>query len=246
MIGLRARYLKTAILMKHSNGYDGVHPRAIQFIRYHARCLARRRSVPGMEVEDYEQDLVTDLLVRSRRFDPSRAGYPTFADRVIRHRVAELASSGKRKHQFECSLPDQAHLTLGENAAMWRRDDLPAVEQVDMAVDLRRFVESLTPDLRRCCAWLLAENRRAQANALGLHRSTLYETASKLRHLAMIAGLLKYLGPDSSNQRTVDKSHRPPIASGSRVNTRPIRETARPSGFIDGARTRPQFGEVGR
>jgi DNA-directed RNA polymerase specialized sigma24 family protein len=232
--------------MKHRNRYDGVDLRAIQFVRYHARRLAQRRSVPGMEVEDYEQDLVVDLLIRSHRFDPSRASYPTFADRIIRHRVAELTSAGKRKHLFECSLPDQAHPTLDEDPALGQRGELPAVEQVDMAVDLRRFVESLTPSLRRSCAWLLAENHRAQANALGLHRSTVYEAASKLRHLAVAVGLLQYLGPDSFGQRTVDNSYRPPIAPGSRVTTRPIRETARPSGFIDGARARLQFGEAGR
>jgi hypothetical protein len=32
-----------------------------------------------MELEDYEQDLITDLLIRERRFDAARAGYPTRA-----------------------------------------------------------------------------------------------------------------------------------------------------------------------
>lgn len=46
-----------------------------------------------MELEDYEQDLITDLLARDGRFDPVRAAYPTFADRVIRHRVSTLVEA---------------------------------------------------------------------------------------------------------------------------------------------------------
>jgi hypothetical protein len=42
--------------MEHRNRYEGVHVRAIEFIRYHARQLARHRAVPGMELEDYEQE----------------------------------------------------------------------------------------------------------------------------------------------------------------------------------------------
>jgi RNA polymerase sigma-70 factor (ECF subfamily) len=81
--------------MEHRNRYDGVHPRAIQFVRYHARQLARHHAVPGMELEDYEQDLITDLLIRERRFDAARAGYATFADRIIRHRVSTLSETGR-------------------------------------------------------------------------------------------------------------------------------------------------------
>jgi hypothetical protein len=82
--------------MEQSNRYDGVHPRAVQLIRYHARQLARLCAVPGMDISDYEQDLVVDLLERSDRFDPSRSSYPTFADRLIRKRVASLRESGAR------------------------------------------------------------------------------------------------------------------------------------------------------
>jgi hypothetical protein len=87
--------------MEHSNRYDGIHPRVVQFVRYHARKLARRRAMPGMELEDYEQDLITDLIARERRFDPARAAYPTFADRVIRHRVSTLIYLGLPRRRID-------------------------------------------------------------------------------------------------------------------------------------------------
>jgi hypothetical protein len=82
--------------MQSANRYDGVHPRAVKFIRFHARQLARHRAVPGLEIEDYEQEFMADLLERSVRFDSSRSSYPTFADRLIRNRVTSLLESGSR------------------------------------------------------------------------------------------------------------------------------------------------------
>ena len=103
--------------MEHSNRYDGVHPRAIQFVRYHARQLARHRAVPGMELEDYEQDLITDLIARERRFDPTRAAYPTFADRIIRHRVSTLIQAGLRMRRIEDQGPRAAAAEPGLETA---------------------------------------------------------------------------------------------------------------------------------
>jgi RNA polymerase sigma-70 factor (ECF subfamily) len=180
--------------MEHRNRYDGVHPRAIQFVRYHARQLARHRAVPGMELEDYEQDLIADLLVRERRFDPARAAYPTFADRVIRHRVATLIQAGLRMRRIEdhgsravTSEPKLEIQAEGSVGACCSED------WCSLCLDLERFVGQLPARLRRCCEWLLAENRRAAAAALGLHRSSLYEAAHDLKRLAIEAGLHLYL-----------------------------------------------------
>jgi hypothetical protein len=188
--------------MEHRNCYDGVHPRAIQFVRYHARQLARHRPVPGMDLEDYEQDLITDLLVRGRHFNPARAAYPTFADRVIRHRVATLIQAGLRMRRIgdqgpravaaEPSLETQADSSA---CACWSED------WCSLCLDLERFVGQLPARLRRCCEWLLAENRLAAAAELGLHRSSLYEAAHDLRRLAIAAGLNLYLqtGPSPTH-----------------------------------------------
>ena len=78
--------------MEHSNRYNGIDPRAVNTVRFHARRLTRRRAVPGMEVEDYEQDLTLDLLHRLKKYDSSRSGIATFIDRVVRHRSASLGS----------------------------------------------------------------------------------------------------------------------------------------------------------
>jgi hypothetical protein len=186
----------------HSNRYDGVHPRAVQFVRYHARQLARHRAVPGMELEDYEQDLITDLIARDPRFDRTRATYPTFADRVIRHRVSTLLQAGLRMRRVEDQRLGAA--AAGRNPETQVDSSAGAVLTEDwcsLGLDLERFLGQLPARLRRCCEWLVAENRQAAAAALGLHRSSLYEAAHDLRRLAIEAGLNLYLrtGPSPTH-----------------------------------------------
>ena len=185
--------------MEHSNRYDGLDPCAVKFIRYHARRLARRRTVPDMEVEDYEPDLVADLLARSPRFDPRRATYPTFADRVIRHRIATLIKAGVGPARVVEASP-LAESVEGEagTEALWPASMLPAEDRAALRVDLERFVQRLPIRLRRCCAWLATENRRAAAAALGLHRSALYDAARDLKRCATGADLHLYIGSGTS------------------------------------------------
>jgi hypothetical protein len=147
-----------------------------------------------MELEDYEQDLITDLFVRERRFDATRASYPTFADRVIRHRVATLIQAGLRMRRIEnqepravATEPDLETQADSCTCAGWTE------EWCSLCLDLERFIGQLPARLRRCCDWLLAENRLAAAAALGLHRSSLYEAAHDLRQRAIETGLHLYL-----------------------------------------------------
>ena len=91
--------------MKHNNRYDSLDPRAVRFVRHHARRLAQSRVKAAWDVEDYEQDLILDLLIRSRRFDEGRSSYATFADRVVRRRVATLFAEGASEQERPTTVP---------------------------------------------------------------------------------------------------------------------------------------------
>ena len=181
--------------MEQSNRYDGVHPRAVQFIRYHARQLASLCAVPGMDIADYEQELAADLLKRSDRFDPSRSSYPTFADRLIRRRVASLIQSGSHLRCASAGGHDDHAVVYSalETEGLWPTSHLLAHERTCLRLDLERFIEQLPIRLRHCCTWLMALNRRTAASAMGLHRSSLYEAAAELKQRAGEVGLDRYL-----------------------------------------------------
>ncbi|WP_188236207.1 sigma factor [Sphingopyxis sp. LK2115] len=79
--------------MELNNRYGGISPRVIRNMKYQAARLARSGALPGIDKEDIEQELMLDLLRRKGRFDPDRASFDTFADRVITNRVASLTAS---------------------------------------------------------------------------------------------------------------------------------------------------------
>ncbi len=160
-----------------------------------ANRLAKCGGVPGMDAQDIEQDLFLDLWHRRHAFDPTKASFRTFADRVISNRVATLACPTirlKAERQLvwlDQPIDDEQHTladTLPDPAAVSDQDH-------GLTLDVKRFVAGLSPAMRRCCAILTAPNiREASANA-GLHRSSFYENVQRLRKLAEAAGLKEYV-----------------------------------------------------
>jgi DNA-directed RNA polymerase specialized sigma24 family protein len=151
-----------------------------------------------MDREDIEQDLILDLWHRRRAFDPSRASFRTFADRIVAHRIATLTSPTARTQAelkmvwLDSPTGDHDSSTLADTFY-----DTAALTDIDLglALDVRRFVAALTPGLRRCCAILTEPNISEAARAAGLHRSAVYEGAARLRVLAAASGLKDYLVP---------------------------------------------------
>lgn len=194
-----------ATLMEHQNRYDGLDPRAVASIRHHARRLAASRAVPGMEIEDIEQDLVLDLLRRQAAYNPHLASFATFADRVITHRVATLtAPSAKRAAERSMDSLDRpvdddedGGLTVGDtirsDQALWPNDPSSDDEQTGLRIDVVRFIDGLSPALRRCSDLLMQDNLAEAARQAGLHRSSVYEAVARLRRRAGDLGLAIYL-----------------------------------------------------
>jgi RNA polymerase sigma-70 factor (ECF subfamily) len=169
--------------------------RILKHIRNTAKRLARQGRIPGMDADDIAQDLFLDLWRRRDAFDPSRASFATFADRIISHRVATLASPtarlrAERQHIGLDDLADDDRPALTD---MLADPKMPSEVERALAIDVKRFVGGLPPALLRCCELLLTPNLRAASAEAGLHRSTLYEHARRLRRLAARAGLRDYV-----------------------------------------------------
>jgi RNA polymerase sigma factor (sigma-70 family) len=184
--------------MEQTTRDGALAPRTLKHIRSTAKRLARSGRIRGMDAEDIAQDLFLDLWRRRAAFDPTRASFATFADRVISHRVASLLCSTARLRA------ERQHISLDEGDDSGDRtmlaESLPnphAVSEAEqaLALDVRRFLESLPLVLRRCCDLLLTPNLRAASAEAGLHRSSVYENARRLRKLAERAGLQDYLAP---------------------------------------------------
>jgi hypothetical protein len=189
------------------NRYAGLPARTIKRIRYLASKLYRQNAVPGMDREDFEQDLVLDLLRRIGRHDPARASLETFAEHVIDNRVATLTRPCARfrvERQLvsidSASAPDgnDADPTeLSEESIATAGDEKPSdVENcLSLRIDVERFVGKLSPALRLCAEIMANGNVAEGASNAGLHRSTIYERLTHLRAEAAAIGLHEYLRP---------------------------------------------------
>jgi hypothetical protein len=195
--------------METRNNDSGIDRRVMDNIRFNARRLARSGTIPGMEVQDYEQDLVADLLHRRRAFDPTLASFVTFADRIIGHRSNTLRRPSFHLWQERSVVSLDAPAGSGDEQTIadLLPDEAPQIDKsTAIRIDVGRFVEGLPPLLLDCCEILLADSISAGARAAGIHRSTAYERARRLRERALAHGLAIYLSgsPDSFARPPVD------------------------------------------
>lgn len=187
-------------MLQHRHPVPSLHgadlAAALGNIRGRARHLAGTCHLPGMDSDDIAQDLFLDLWRRRQAFDPAKASFPTFADRVIANRIATLTAptarlnAERRQVWLDEPLEIDGAATLCEVLA-----DPAGRSELDLGLgmDVRQFVAKLTPALQRCCAMLLAPCLSEAATEAGLHRSTLYENIQRLRLQAVAAGLADYL-----------------------------------------------------
>ncbi|MGB6538541.1 MAG: hypothetical protein WBF58_21570 [Xanthobacteraceae bacterium] len=224
--------------METSNHDGGIDRRVLSNIRFNAHRLARGRTIPGMEVEDYEQDLLADLLHRSGSFNPNRASFITFADRVVAHRSSSLATPTLRlKAEREAGSLD-APINDDEGNEQTLLDHLPdsaldSAESAAIRFDVDRFVQSLSPLLVETCRLLLDESISAGARAAGIHRSTAYERVARLREQALARGLRIYVAdhPDTLTDVPVDDDDRQASSSARRADRQGTIAMGRHGGF---------------
>jgi RNA polymerase sigma-70 factor, ECF subfamily len=167
-------------------------------IDFHSSLLARDRAVPGMDRDDFAQDLLTDLLGRRKGYNPRLASFRTYAERVVRHRAADLRTPTSRKIaerqlvSLDAPAPgtNESALPLGE---LLLEENAMDEDQLGMHIDMSRFVSTLPDSLINCCEILLAKSVADGAREAGIARSTAYERLAGLRSRARTAGLLIYV-----------------------------------------------------
>lgn len=193
--------------MEHLHHLTDRHSRVSRNIRIRATRLARSGAVPGMDAEDIEQDLRLDLIRRMPRFDATRASFETFADRLVGHRIASLATTtaAKRADRSMTSLeapiaPDgeDGDLTLAdvtpEDAALYAADGLQTTSGPGLRSDVKRLLHALSPSCRAVAISLGNMTASEAALALDLHRSSIYARIASIRTVATELGLQEYFG----------------------------------------------------
>ena len=177
-------------------------------ISIRAARLARSGAVPHMDLEDIEQELRLDLIRRAGNFDPAKASFDTFADRVLANRVSSLASptralcAERAMQSLDAPVGDdggEGGLTLSdvlpETSALDPVDVFSLTHGPGLRGDVGRLLAALCPASRRVAIAVSHLSVAEAARALGLHRSTVYERLAAIRQTAVTLGLAAYFEP---------------------------------------------------
>lgn len=161
-----------------------------------ARQLVGKAGYTPDDLKDIEQDLIRDLLERLPKFDPAKATLNTFAARVVerrlcnllRHRHAEMRDHRREAFSMNEEIetdegPMERHETIGQDEIerLTGRGHQPAVERVQLQLDLEAVLIGLSPELRPVADMLRTQSVAEVARELGISRRTFRE-----KHLAQL------------------------------------------------------------
>jgi DNA-directed RNA polymerase specialized sigma24 family protein len=166
-----------------------------------AAGLVRRFHLPAADRDDLRHDLLVDLFVRLKDFDPSRGTLAAFAVIVIRHGVPRLAARLRRDSALfaPLSLDDPISglnsATLGGTVA--EDDDYTArfwpptnpIDALEHRLSLDRALNTLSPKWLGLCVDLIASSVGRLCTEREPSRATFYRQLKDVRLCLMAAGL---------------------------------------------------------
>lgn len=182
--------------MDHQNSYLELGEYANDLIRIKAHRLIGKAGFTWSDCDDIEQELMLDLLVRLKRYDPRKSKKSTFSARIVDHCIATLiekrnaACRDYRLCRDSLDAPEQDD-----------EDEVPRIERladpkattsddIVLVIDIRIALEALPDDLRELWDLLLLDSNISRtARKLGIPRTTLYGHLERLRKALREAGL---------------------------------------------------------
>jgi len=179
-----------------NNNYKGINQYVINQVQYHARSLIRHPSIHGFEVEDLEQEMMLDYLLRIKSYDQKKASFNTFVDRILNHKCASIIENAKAQKRGsgmgELSLDSWLENPDGEN------DELPDTASENsyihgLQIDLNMAAERMKPKLLTLMTNLRTHSMSEISRITGTPRGTLYESLHALREDLTQHGIKEYL-----------------------------------------------------
>jgi Sigma-70 region 2 len=167
-----------------------------------ASRLVRKFRLPPVERNDLRQDLLIDLIVRLKSFDPARGSLGAFVVTVVAHRSARLATLILRERELfapvslDDLLPESEGTRVGETISEESGYLTMLGQQTDRFVeaerrhDLDQALGTLPPlDLNLCAKLIHRTPTELSQDGQG-SRASLYRRVREIRLRLMTAGLL--------------------------------------------------------
>ena len=156
--------------------------------------------------EDLQQELILDLLRRSRRFDPARGDWQGFVRGVARNQASVLVMRERRRAPeilADDLLANREDCGDGEPLDVLEKHPAARVgDEIQQSLDVRRVIEDL-PDGLQVLVGLIGETLpvRDICRRLGKSRSRVYQMTLELRAAFVRAGLRPKRTRQSGAQR---------------------------------------------
>ena len=162
-------------------------------IDYRVGRLATRFSLDESRQDDFRQDMVVELLNAAGRFKPAMAQWHTFACRVLDLAVKKLTQMECRLRQREAGRPvmgfseetDDCPAAVNEPADLGHDD----IAQLEIQIDVSQVLSRMPQRLRDAAEMLKSLSPSEAANALGIHRNSIYRLIVEIRAYFEKAGL---------------------------------------------------------
>ena len=166
--------------MASANRYPGINPQIVRCVRHHARRV--RTALPGMEIEDVEQELMLHVHRRLSRFDATRGSLRSErrgsgVEVLSLEAIAWQSSDGEGR----CSVEGASARELYVGYAP---EDL-----LNLRIELWRVFDRLPPASRSCFLGLFDNTVADAARRTGVSRSTLYERIAAIKESFRAADL---------------------------------------------------------
>ena len=151
----------------------------------HAANVVARHGLPHHDREDLSQEALLELWRKEPVFDERRAGWRTFADRVVANRLASLV-----RHMHSC------------RSGHGKEDPIEGLEipdvlrygDVDLRTDVKKVLAGLSLFDRNVALSLIDHSPIETSRRLRVSRATVYRAIDRLRTAFVDAGFSRWRG----------------------------------------------------
>jgi DNA-directed RNA polymerase specialized sigma24 family protein len=159
--------------------FEQSYSAASRLVAVRAAAIVTLYRLPADSRRDLEQEALLELWRKRWAFDPRRASWRTFSERVVANRMSSLvrAMHSRRSGQF-------------------REESLDAVvglmapdRQMDLSTDVSRVLSDVSPFDRKVAIDLIDYCAVETSRRLGVSRATVYRAIDRLRDAFAKAGL---------------------------------------------------------
>jgi len=186
-------------------------------VHHYARALVGQAGFTISDVEDIEQELRHDILLRLPKYNPARSKRTTFATRVIEHKCVDLIRHRRAEmralNMDVQSLQDEVETDEGTVwlvAIVTRADqdrrlncDVRMNEEARLRRDLAETSAQVPAELRSLCADLQTKTVCEIAAERGMTRFAVYRRLRRLRSWVEKLAAQEYLESTRTNRPSV-------------------------------------------